>query len=515
MNLKQIISVTCVLLFASCTKQSSDVEFISVIDELEVPIYDKNNPEMAVIRTAEEWVKVNDKSKRIFFIEPGDFTSHGEIILSVSGTSNRPRWLIWKSEKSEMKGTHPVHMESAQRVSFRKMTIKGDYWIIDRLHGSGYKDQTRTAIVSLEGKNNIINRSLFEFGSSGGGQVAILGDSNVIQNSVLRNTMITPGRDNHGIVFQEHTDYSKVLNCEIYNCSGDAIQIHPSENEHKGCQIINNDIYIDASLYFEPIKEFPHENGIDFKDGGSADPANWIRVEKNRFAWIGSSTGGTGGSPGAIDFSNASGHKSYILFADNVFYQCALPFTTATGDDGGSSNHLTIIRNVFYAASIAALKPVTQNQFSHEYYFNTIVNVLDTGLWIESDMNDSDIMGNLIINGKNQSVQANSGVEVDFNVYYNTELMALEGANSRLFDIEELNKNEDYCFNFKNITKSEVLCIPSIVPTKESSHMNLFEHTTFGKNINRGVDDQLYWQGWAGALKPMESMKNEEELIIN
>lgn len=456
-----------------------------------------------LIQKPEDWEKINDKAVRFFFVAAGDYTSLEEITLQASGTETEPRWVVfYDPETEQVFPSHPAKLEKQARATFRKLTVNGNYWRIVGLYGEGYKNQHRTHIIRINGNHNEVNSVLTEYGSHGGGQIELHGDYILVKNSVLGNTMITPGRDNHGIVFADESDYSTVMGCEIFNCAGDAIQVHPSSDAHRGCVITDNDIYVDVSKYFEKIDFFPHENGVDFKDGGAADPGDWIRVEKNRFAWIGSTEGGTGGSPGAIDFSNASGHKAYIRFSENVFYECDLPFTTATGSGGGSSNHLSIVRNIFYKAAIAAIRPVTQKQFSHEYYFNTIVDVEEPGLWIESEVWNSDIMGNLIINGQNAAIEPNKGVHADLNVFYNTELLPLEGGGSCAYDISDLQWLEDYCFEFARLTDPVKLCIKNIVPTERAQHIKLFENAVVGLNKDRGVDDQVLHQPWAGALSP-------------
>ncbi|MEP0366885.1 MAG: hypothetical protein ABJN36_11295 [Cyclobacteriaceae bacterium] len=493
----------------SCSAATSDADSISEeINKkpilMDVPDYNPNNQEMALISKADDWKKVNDSDKRFFFVAPGDYTALEEIVVTSSGSVSEPKWLVYYDPKSGVAlPVHPVDLEVDERVRVRQLTVEGSYWKIAGIYGEGYRDQTRTHIIRLEGDHNEINAVLTEYGSDGGGQIRIVGNYNVVKNSVLRNTMITPGRDNHGIVFTQETDYSSVIGCEIYNCAGDAIQVHPSDDAHRGCVISDNDIYVDVKKYFEPLDAFPHENGIDFKDGGAADPEDWIRVERNRLAWIGSSEGGTGGSPGAIDFSNAFGHKAYIRFSENIFYQCLLPFTTATGTGGGSSNHLSVVRNIFYKASIAAIRPVTQKQFSHEYYFNTIVDVEEPGFWIESEIWNSDIMGNLVINGQNAAIEPNKGVHADYNVFYNTEVLPLEGGGSCAYDLSELQTLQDYCFEFARLTDPKTLCIKNIVPTPNSQHVGLFKQAVVGLNKDRGVDDQVINQTWAGALSPL------------
>ncbi|REE00092.1 hypothetical protein C7460_10629 [Marinoscillum furvescens DSM 4134] len=468
-----------------------------------VPDYSAG-PSSVLIRNNADWKRINDENARFFFVAPGDYTSLGEIVLSASGTAEDPRWVVFYDPETErVYPEHPVKLTKEERATVRQLTVDGNHWRIVGLYGEGYKNQHRTHIIRLNGDYNEVNAVLTEYGSHGGGQIELHGAYNVVKNSVLRNTMITPGRDNHGIVFANKSDYSTVMGCEIYNCAGDAIQVHPSDDAHRGCVIQDNDIYVDASRYFEKLDFFPHENGVDFKDGGAADPGDWIRVQGNRFAWIGSSDGGTGGSPGAIDFSNASGHKAYIKFSDNVFYECDLPFTTATGTGGGSSNHLSVVRNIFYKAAIAAIRPVTQKQFSHEYYFNTIVDVEEPGLWIESEVWNSDIMGNLIINGQNAAIEPNKGVHADLNVFYNTELLPLEGGGSCAYDVSDLQWLEDYCFEFARLTDPINLCIKNIVPTEKAQHVRLFENAVVGLNKDRGVDDQILHQPWAGALSPI------------
>ena len=489
---------------------------ITKAQTLQIPIYDSLNPEMELVESSIELdTIINSTSKRIFFLIPGDYTDIHKISLKTDGTPSKPRWLIYYNpSKPDDLSTHPVNMEKSDRAAFRRISIDGNYWRIVRLYGEGYRDQTRTEIINVRGSHNIVSSILAEFGCSGAGSINIHGDYNRIENSVIRNTMITEGRDNHGIVFSELSDFSQVIGCEIYNCAGDGIQIHPGDR-HVGCVINNNDIYIDPDKYFETISEFPHENGIDLKDGGGPGPGNWVRITNNRLAWIGSTAGGTGGSAGAIDFSNDRGHKEYILFEGNVFYECPLPFTTATGSAGGSTNHITLVRNIFYNASVAAINPVTQTQYAQEFLFNTIVNMKEEGYWLDATITNSDIIGNLVINGKNIRLENGEEVTSDYNVLINSSATSIEGAHSLIIEQQDPSLFSDYNFSFERLTDSIILQIPKCRPEQATDFTYLTGNKYFGENTGIGIDDKLYSQDWCGALPPSHSDGFPEVAITN
>ncbi|MCC2684251.1 MAG: Right handed beta helix region, partial [Paenibacillaceae bacterium] len=426
-----------------------------------LPACDSNNSQVQFISTDADWDLINNSSKSIFCVEPGDYTSVGNIILSTSGTSSAKRYIRYYNPSNPNDNTHPVDMSSSDLATIRKLTFQGaDFVVVDRLHVKE-PDTVRTGLVRFHGSytstDNVLNRLLVEGGGDGGGQVSFNGasgsDRNTLQLSVVRNTIISSGEDNHCVVITDDAEDSKVISNELYNCAGDVLQIHPGV--YDGTIIANNDIY-DESGFVQNT-----ENGIDIKGGGSSGSANLVTIEGNRFFSLGG-TGGTGGSIGAVDFSNDVGVKSYILFKNNIFFDNPLPWTTNTGSGTGSAHHLSIVGNLIYNAGAAAIEPI-KNTNSIEIYYNTIINVASAGNWLHGSSispSSEDVMCNVVINGQGVLIPS-SGTTADYNAYYNTpgELL-LPGTNDVTGSTAAASNNTSYTFQYKLLTDPQNYTIP-------------------------------------------------------
>ncbi|MEP0366886.1 MAG: Ig-like domain-containing protein [Cyclobacteriaceae bacterium] len=470
---------------------------------IEIPTYDANDPDMMLIDSNEDWGAINDEGKTCFFVAPGDYTGLGEIEITTSGTAENRRWLVYfDPENPSDVTTHPVDMPAEKRAEFERIGIEGSFWVIDRLYGTATEGSKNPTFV-LNESNIIVNRVLCEGGGGGAGQVSI-GDSEIVlQNSVLRNTQIIPNNDIHSIKLSEGVDV-RIVNNEIYNFAGDGVQLGDKTESFKGVIIYNNDFYIDPSLYPEEVDEIPHENAIDIKQAGvPGGPRNHVTIRNNRFRNIAHTPGGTSPNPdqGTIDFSNINEPKSHVLVEGNIFYNCKIPFDTK---GGGTMTNFTITKNLIYNATRFGFW-ITGEVSKHEVSFNTIIGVTqfeEDQNWIDSESDQLEIYGNLIVNGGNYSLK-DGGYTSDFNVFYNTTVTSAEGSNSMILESLESSDLEDYCYEFKMHTTAETLCIPNARPTQSAAFTHLTADQYFGDIVDVGVDDSNYNQDWCGALYPV------------
>ncbi|MEO9476205.1 MAG: Ig-like domain-containing protein [Cyclobacteriaceae bacterium] len=469
---------------------------------IEIPTYDSHDPTMMLIDSDEDWGAINDEDKRYFFVAPGDYTGLGEIEITTSGTTENHRWLVYFDQENPSDiSTHPVDMSADKRAEFERMGIEGSYWIIDRLYGTATED-SKNPTFELGASNIIINRVLCEGGGGGAGQISVQGSEIVLQNSVLRNTQIIPNNDIHSVKVSEGFD-GRIVNNEIYNFAGDGVQLGDKPESFKGMVIYNNDIYIDTSLYPEEVEEIPHENAIDIKQAGvPGNVHNYVIIKNNRFRNIAHTPGGTSPNPdqGTIDFSNKNDLKTHVLVEGNIFYNCKIPFDTK---GGGTMSNFTITKNLIYNATRFGFW-ITGEVSKHEVSFNTIIGVTQFEQdqnWINSESDQLEIYGNLIINGGDYILK-DGGYTSDYNVFYNTTATSAEGSNSMILGSLESRDFEAYCFDFGMHTTAETLCIPDARPTQSAAFTYLTADQYFGDVVDVGVDDLNHNQDWCGALYP-------------
>jgi len=481
-------------------------------ESLTIPVYDSGNSEMGMITSPANFSSViNTSGKRIFFIQPGDYTSLGTTALTGDGTASNPRWLIYYDPNNPTDyTTHPVDMDPSDYVTFGRINVEGAYWRLDRIRAIG-DEPTRNPNVYLVDDYQVLNRCLIEKGGGGAGQIAIGGSGSgkgpanysVVQHCVIRNTQISTNEDNHGIKF-DVGDYNRIVHNEIYNFAGDGIQLGPDQ-PFKGTVIYDNDIYIDPSKYSSSVSEVPHENGIDIKNAGASTSGDHLLIKKNRFRNLSKVPGGTSPNDdqGAIDHSNNGIYKSYMLVEDNIFVDCRIPFNTRGGD---KTDHYTIRRNLMYRAERFAFWFQKNTEHSHDIYLNTVIEVEEKfgdQEWFESRAYNTRIVGNVIIDGGGTLSDSPSGTISDYNAFYNSSGHSFEGSNSISYSTAAAANNTSYTFTMGMFTGPETIVIPNARPTTSSPHYNLTSGITFGSTSGVGYSSSdTYQQAWAGALAP-------------
>jgi hypothetical protein len=468
-----------------------------------LPACDSSNSKVQFISSVADWNTINDPLKTIFCVQPGDYLSKGNINLTTSGTSTEKRYIRYFNPSNPSDNTHPVNMSSSDRATVLRLTFQGaDFVVVDRLHVKQPIEEanstSRNALVrfhgSYESTDNVLNRLLAEGGGDGGGQINFNGaagsDRNTLQLSVVRKTIIDPGNDIHCVLITGDAEDTRVISNELYNCAGDVLQLHPGV--YDGTIIANNDMYNDPDFVQYT------ENGIDIKGGGSSGSGNQVIIEGNRFFSLGGE-GGTGGSIGAIDFSNDTGEKAYILFKNNIFFDNPLPWTTNTGGGTGSSHHLSFVGNLIYNTGAAAIEPI-KNTNSIEIYYNTVISVASGGKWLHGTTispASQDVMCNVVIDGGGYTIPA-SGTTSDYNAYYNTSGQ-LPGTNNVSGSTASASNNTSYTFQYKLLTGAQNYTIPNAVTSLSSPHKNMCSGASVGSRTGMGVDDASYSQADAGA----------------
>ncbi|MEP4532130.1 MAG: Ig-like domain-containing protein [Cyclobacteriaceae bacterium] len=476
-------------------------------ESLTIPTYDSQNSEMALIEPNSNFAsQLNDENKRIFFIKPGDYSGYGRVTLRESGTAQAPKWMIYYDPANPNDNTHPVDMASNKLATFGRINIEAPYWNIHRIRAIG--DNTRSPNITAADTHIVIDNCLFERGGGGAGQVALgrkesnypSADYGVVQFCVIRNTQISPGDDNHGLKLTK-AKYNRIIHNEFYNSAGDNIQFGPDQ-PFEGTVVYDNDFYIDPSMHYLNVSEVPHENSIDFKNGGGSAAGDHILIKGNRFRNMSHTPGGTSANnhiQGAIDFSEKGQYKSYILIEENVFFDCRLSICSVGGD---RTSHITIRKNLIYKSERHAIYlPKINLELNHDIYLNTIIDVLDDGVkqrWMETRIEDSRIEGNLVIDGGGVLSDAPSGTISNYNAYYNTSELSFEGNNSNHYTADS--EQTDYVFYMGMFTGAKQYIVPGALPTTSSPHYNMTQGITFGNHSGVGHASEAVTQSTPGAF---------------
>ncbi len=253
------------------------------LEEVNIPKYDKNNPEHFMISSKADWKHINDADKKHFYVKPWDYTSLGHIKLTRSWTKEKQRTISLYNGND----LHPGALEKSQNSRY-KLHIKSDRWVIDRQSQYWYNNYN----TKINWSHNIINR--YYATQRHGYPVLILNDShyNTIQNSRFED-MITPsdavwvniigwGYDYKEPSGREHyiAFHNKIIRNEFRN-QNDGVQFSVTPVEfgpigtgiHEfanigGTILDDNDFYIEG-LTWDDYLEI--ENAYDLKTG-SPDP---------------------------------------------------------------------------------------------------------------------------------------------------------------------------------------------------------------------------------------------------
>ncbi len=169
--------------------------------------------------------------------------------LQANGTANAP--IVVRAYQNEQ----VVIQYSSDRI----LSANGDYYIFEKLifdHDWGQNDA-----MKISGDHNIIRSCEIRNGRRDGFDISS-GNYNIIENCIIHDFVHENiANDAHGIVITGGEQYT-FRNNEIYNCSGDCIQIGEGTASHT--QIMENHLYCTASM------QGVSENGVDLKSNFGA-----------------------------------------------------------------------------------------------------------------------------------------------------------------------------------------------------------------------------------------------------
>jgi hypothetical protein len=457
---------------------------------VELPACDANNSEVQFIRTDEDWRMINDTSKRIFCVQPGNYTKLGLVSLSANGTSTFPRYLRYYNPENPTDTTHPANASETNRAVVVQLRLNGaSWWIVD---GLTFRTQaTRggaargTVRIRANSDNNIFNRVLIENGREMF-EIQDRSDFNVLQNSVIRNAHLRQDLDSHCAIIFNNIKGNRFVNNELYNCT-DGIQFWKGTSEAdianwdiKETVIYNNDFYVTQAFLdtcFVPLNAGAGciENAIDIKMTTDESTATMNRtlIKNNRMS---------GYPSGAVIM-----HHPYtrgIDIQDNIIFD----------SDGGVSllksggGDITISNNLFYRIQLDANRVTVPPWYSSgrvfwfEGSFNDVKafdnTVVDAGLYLYggSKISNYQSQNNVFIDAgtwkeRNGDLQASSSV--GSNAYYNTATYSgtASTGNNLIFPSAADAEHRQYCFPIRQHTDpTKQFCIPNAVATEQSPH---------------------------------------------
>jgi hypothetical protein len=301
---------------------------------LSLPTCNQSDARVKIIQTRADWISgLNDSSKSVFCVKPGDYRSQGTLdITNRSGTKDKPFYIVLDNGND----THPSNLSTSELASVDLQFNNSNYWVIDRMASIGSTGLDDNPILFINSNNNVVNR-FFADGSSGGITLRDNSHGNTIQNSRLQNmSELGRKRDRSCIVLEPRDKNTAILNThiihnELKNCNDGVHLLWRESNDgvdYAGTVIADNDISVDSSLYTDchgnlnPNGECSYsENAIDIKSG-SNDVNNPIIVANNHLWGFRKSdkTDSNQADPGASLVMHYG--IKHVLVTNNTIFDC-------------------------------------------------------------------------------------------------------------------------------------------------------------------------------------------------
>jgi hypothetical protein len=445
---------------------------------------------------------LNDPSKRVFCVEPGDYRAAGELLLTTSGTAQNRRFLRFDPHDGKRNAA-----ERTERALFESIRVRSSWWVIQGLTIQPRDGATAWFLIIYGGDHNILDGNLIdgvEHVPQMTTQNAVVvagynGDPatfNSVQANVVRNGNQggRPG-DYEGIqviwgnTAGEDNDFNKVLDNEVYDWgSGISVDGHTEDCSEPGVPhgsvIDGNDVYITAAKRIDCGTGAPNpsgecacaEEGISVKSRAGAAADQWTRITGNR-TWgfrptsATANCGGSGANGQAITAGNLC--PAHVLVAGNKILDSTQGITAAGSSwiIAGNLIHDIRMAGPLGIASTLAIFP-SAYATDVQIEFNTVVDVdrayddvsVNTDTRCNAVINDhhTDNMGTGGIRGTNHSTE--------YNFLYSAPGGNFLGSTNELYPDAPESGNTAFCFWRKRWTAPERVCIPYANSTASSPH---------------------------------------------
>ena len=462
---------------------------------------------------------LNDTTKRVFCVRPGDYRGLGEMRITTSGNQQNRRFLRFDSQDGLRNA-----VQRPERALFESLEILGSWWVIQGLTIQPRNRATGWFVTIHGGDNVILDGNLadgIDHVPQTTDQNAIVmaglnGNSatfNSVQNNVVRNgnQPRTPG-DYSGIMVlwgttaSENNDYNKILDNEVYDW-GDGISVagHTSDCSEPGIQrgtvIDGNDVYITSAKRIDCNTGAldPNggcscsENGIDVKLDPGTSAARWTRITNNRL-WGFRPTSPThpcGGS-GALGTALTAGNfcSAHVFAAQNVILDSTLGIVPSRNWIVAGNLISDIRISDGHACCSTAILPSTVSP-DLVVQFNTIVDVDSAyeDLSANTDTRCNDVINN---SGLKPATPPNPTHYTSYNYLYNSSTENFNGSTNQLFATAQQSQNADYCFWRRRWTSPERVCIPFGRTTAASPHVAAVSHCDPSLGASYGIASISY-----------------------
>jgi hypothetical protein len=439
---------------------------------------------------------LDDPTKRVFCVEPGDYRAAGKVVLAASGSRTSRRFLRFNAPDGSLED-----IEQRGQAVFESIRIDGSWWVVQGLSVVPKDPATQSLVTLRGGDHNVLEGNLIDaseqwnVGLQQGVTVSFLGSDPATYNSIQSNLIRGGNRSRIGVdyagvligssLYPGGNDFNKILDNEISDW-GDGIQLSESPecdsaDRPHGTLIDGNDIYITAAKRVDCADGSPDpdgdcscsENGIDVKPDPGSHPSLWTRITNNRL-WgfrptLEPSCGGSGSRGQAINAGNqCAGH---VLVARNI----VLDATTGVSPVGPG---WVIAGNLFYDIRVplsgrggggTAISPSLSSS-GLDVQFNTVVDVDNA---YDDGSSNTDTRCNAVID--NVGV-AGPGVARGFdhvtayNYLYHSSTANFVGVTNQSRPTASESLNSPYCFLRRRWTGPEWVCVPFGHTEPESPH---------------------------------------------
>ena len=439
--------------------------------KINFPDCSSSNPEVSFIRTANDWQNINSPDHRIFCVEPGDYTSLGEITLTADGIHGKERFIRYYNPKISGE-TNPINMNENDRVIINSLAFNNaNYWIVDKITLT--RPDIYISHIYNDSDNNILN-NILAYNFLRGIYIKSDSDNTIIQGSVIHTQK---EGDYVAIALDARTGSRQILNTKILSNEifdiNDGVMLlgdNTDVENFEGTIIYDNDIYLTSAHYSDCSgNRLPTgscacaENAIDIKSGSNS-PNNPVGILYNRIWGYRHSDKNCGPSSSEGTELVFSRSADNVDIEGNIFFDgkegLRITFDGTNINISGNLIHGMKPYNDQGGTAILNIDSVTINFINNVISENNSVGILSSpGInWI----------ANTLINNTKGPTGTPINPYFSDNRYYAT-LKPKWDTNPSIDEVTATNSNYmDFCFSIKKITKNETTCLNHASPLNTS-----------------------------------------------